>query len=61
MVEPAGSSHGRRMGLTHHKESTDLALKGIFHPSIHSFTHQICIVCQAWVLLGFLGKASLVR
>lgn len=43
-------SHGTH---TSSGESTDLALKGVFHPSIHSFTHQICIVDLLCAKHGF--------
>ena len=45
-MEPAESSQGYCMGLTRHKESIDMALKGFFpfiHLLIHSFIHRICI------------------
>lgn len=44
VVEPAESSHGGRVGLTHHKESTNMALKGFFsffHLFIDSFFHSL--------------------
>lgn len=40
VMEPAEPSHGGRMGPTHHKESTNMALKGFFpHLFVYSLTH----------------------
>lgn len=39
-MESAESSQGYCMGLTRHKESIDMALKGFFPLFIYSFIHS---------------------
>lgn len=64
MVGPVEPSHGCCMGLTHHKKSIDMALKGfLMHSSTYLFISYVqwayCMQNTAFVRVvgeGFVGK-----